>query len=259
MEELERILARHKRELGHWEAQPVADAEPDDRGAADTAISTSTGCPEIATRVTNATRTTSTSITTTESNIRRALYSTPTVSFHSLKRARTTIEDFVKTYFLFHGLEAGDFFQYMPILLFVEATIYQMDEENEQLALAGGFADGGDNRNDIVILQGEQVLREVLDSEGLLSEGVLRELENGRKYWRAERRLCSSVREGLPIAEEEVHRGHGASASAHLRMQAQRPHTRDDTFPPMQRTHKQICTFIRCTLAAWARHLITGY
>lgn len=34
---------------------------------------------------------------------------------------------------MFHGLELSSFFQFLPILVFVEATIYQMDEENEDL------------------------------------------------------------------------------------------------------------------------------
>ena len=54
-------------------------------------------------------------------------------------RARTTIEDFVLSYFPLHGLSSQqDFLKYWDILVFVEATIYEMDEENEALSQAGG-------------------------------------------------------------------------------------------------------------------------
>lgn len=66
-----------------------------------------------------------------------SLWDVPSISYNSLQRAQTTIEDFSKTYFLFHGLQQSDFFKFMPIMIFIEAKIYQMDEENEKLAFEG--------------------------------------------------------------------------------------------------------------------------
>merc|ERR1711907_577318 len=63
--------------------------------------------------------------------------SEPTVSFHAMERAQTTLEDFVKSYFHWHQLGLEDIFRFLSVLVWVEATIYQMDEENEELALSG--------------------------------------------------------------------------------------------------------------------------
>jgi hypothetical protein len=50
------------------------------------------------------------------------------VTFRSMERARSTLEDFVLSYFMFFGLEASisTFFQFMPTLVFVESCIYEM-------------------------------------------------------------------------------------------------------------------------------------
>jgi len=54
------------------------------------------------------------------------------------QRARTTIMDFVASYFPYVGLKIPeDFFKHLDVLVFVEATIYQLDEDNEALAAQG--------------------------------------------------------------------------------------------------------------------------
>ena len=40
-----------------------------------------------------------------------------------------------------HVLAVQDFFMYLDIIVFVEATIYQMDEDNEKLCGHGGQED----------------------------------------------------------------------------------------------------------------------
>lgn len=61
--------------------------------------------------------------------------------FKRRQRARTTIEDFCCTYFPLHGLHLPhDLFRFLDVLVFVEATIYQMDELNEHLAKTGAAA-----------------------------------------------------------------------------------------------------------------------
>lgn len=122
-----------------------------------------------------------------------------TVSFHGLKRAQTTIEDFTKTYFPLHDLSALDFFKYLPILTFVEATIYQMDEENEQVAKTGVCEPESKAQ-----VESETVLKSVLQEEGLWDSKIEHELNAGELYWQQERYLCSRVLHHLPITVEEI-------------------------------------------------------
>lgn len=75
------------------------------------------------------------------------------------------------------------------VLVYCEAVIYQLDEDNERLALLAGSADAGDEH-----AAGYAALTGVLRQRGLLSEGVQAELEAGMRYWREERRLCACMR-----------------------------------------------------------------
>mmetsp|Transcript_3962 Transcript_3962/g.9991 ORF Transcript_3962/g.9991 Transcript_3962/m.9991 type:complete len:323 (+) Transcript_3962:134-1102(+) len=117
----------------------------------------------------------------------KELERSPTISFHALRRARTTVEDFVKSYFFYHELHVPeDFFKYFDILTFVEATIYQMDEINEARCHDGASEDSA--------LPGEPQLRAVLASQGLMDKRLKAELDAGLEYWRQERRLCKAMR-----------------------------------------------------------------
>jgi hypothetical protein len=62
-----------------------------------------------------------------------AAHLTPTLSFNALCRARTTLDDFSHFYLAYHGLQLDAFFRWMPLLVFVECSIYQLDEDNEAL------------------------------------------------------------------------------------------------------------------------------
>lgn len=110
-----------------------------------------------------------------------------TISYKALKRSRTTIEDFVKSYFPLHGLDpAQDVFKYLDILVFVEATIYQMDEDNEKVCAEG-------EQSDQHVLNGEQAILGVLENKGLLEQRLVDELAEGKQYWADERRLCKAM------------------------------------------------------------------
>ena len=61
----------------------------------------------------------------------------PTLSFHALRKSRTTLQDFSKFYFPLRGLAQSDFFRWLPLLVFVEASIYALDGANEELAARG--------------------------------------------------------------------------------------------------------------------------
>eukprot|EP00271_Cylindrocystis_brebissonii_P003231 TRINITY_DN1399_c0_g2_i1.p1 TRINITY_DN1399_c0_g2~~TRINITY_DN1399_c0_g2_i1.p1 ORF type:complete len:559 (+),score=85.32 TRINITY_DN1399_c0_g2_i1:370-2046(+) len=61
------------------------------------------------------------------------------VGLRAMERARSTLEDFHSTYFMFHGMEARfpkDIFRHLPVLMYVEAFIYSVDQQNEDLLLS---------------------------------------------------------------------------------------------------------------------------
>mmetsp|Transcript_38066 Transcript_38066/g.84775 ORF Transcript_38066/g.84775 Transcript_38066/m.84775 type:complete len:281 (+) Transcript_38066:50-892(+) len=112
---------------------------------------------------------------------------TLTVSFKALKRARTTLEDFCCSYFPYHGLHSStDLFRFLDVLVWLEASIYQLDELNESLASQGIQACER-------MLIAESVIPAVLSSEGLLDPRIQHELDEGDKYWHMERKLCASM------------------------------------------------------------------
>ncbi|KAE8649148.1 hypothetical protein Csa_014629 [Cucumis sativus] len=66
------------------------------------------------------------------------------VGLDAMQRANSTLEDFFRSYFMFHGMDANkpqSVFKYFPILSFTESYIYQLDTLNEKIVL-GGFAFG---------------------------------------------------------------------------------------------------------------------
>lgn len=123
---------------------------------------------------------------------------TPLISYNALRRARTTIEDFVKSYFPYHGLTTEDFLtDYWDTLVFVEGAIYQMDEDNEELTAqltrdtpysAAAGSEG----------QAWSALLAVLHSLSLLDDRVQAELNQGKRYWERERRICGLLAQGTP-------------------------------------------------------------
>eukprot|EP00775_Hariotina_reticulata_P003202 gene3202-3479_t len=161
------------------------------------------------------------------------------------------MEDFVSTYMALHGLDpAQGLFQYLDVLLFVEATIYQMDEENE--AVCEGLADLAESSTssaaageqlgglpgvvtdicsrlllyalpNLVVLPlvmfvakmsaGYDVLVEVLEQQQLLSNRVREELELGQQYWQQERHICSYLAHTRP--GQDVHLTLADILSAH--------------------------------------------
>ena len=75
-----------------------------------------------------------------------------TVSLKGMKKAASSIEDFVRSNFMFHGLDPSrpaDVFKYLPTLAFVEAYIYELDEANE-LVNAPGVERCGSSSSSIV-------------------------------------------------------------------------------------------------------------
>jgi hypothetical protein len=57
----------------------------------------------------------------------------PCISYHGMSRSAKIMRRMTTHYFPMYGLSAHDFFDYYPLLGFVEALVYQIDEETEAL------------------------------------------------------------------------------------------------------------------------------
>ena len=74
-----------------------------------------------------------------------AMSAGPRITLRGLTRARSTLYDFVSSYFMFHGLDptkTADVFAHLPALTFTEAVIYELDDANE----CAGRMEGGETR-----------------------------------------------------------------------------------------------------------------
>lgn len=63
-----------------------------------------------------------------------SLESLPILSFKALQKGRSTLEDFAKTYMIYHDCTMANFFEFMDVLIYVECLIYAIDEMNEEIA-----------------------------------------------------------------------------------------------------------------------------
>ncbi|XP_021632997.1 uncharacterized protein LOC110630016 isoform X2 [Manihot esculenta] len=58
------------------------------------------------------------------------------VGLDAMQRANSTLEDFCRSYFMFHGMDMNhpqSIFKFLPVLSFTESYIYQMDSLNEKM------------------------------------------------------------------------------------------------------------------------------
>uniref|UniRef100_A0A0E0P9W9 Uncharacterized protein n=1 Tax=Oryza rufipogon TaxID=4529 RepID=A0A0E0P9W9_ORYRU len=142
----------------------------------------------------------------------------PMVGFHAMRRANSTIEDFVRTvrsYFMFHGLDvnkAQSIFKFLPVLCFTESYIYQLDDLNEyNLQMVPG------NDASLTVLERENrtsneasltgmlnVLDDLLQRQGLMTDQLRNELKSGIQYWSLERKLCQALSRNDKISIEDV-------------------------------------------------------
>ena len=133
------------------------------------------------------------------------------ISYEALARARTTLADFTRFYLPLHRLTDRDFFRWLPILTFVEAAIYQLDENNEATCLTHLAANATAPAPPVTAADSgtEAGLLGVLRSHDLLTPKVLAELDDGKHYWALERRLCAAMGAGRPVALEDVYSASG--------------------------------------------------
>uniref|UniRef100_A0A5B7BW97 Uncharacterized protein n=1 Tax=Davidia involucrata TaxID=16924 RepID=A0A5B7BW97_DAVIN len=145
------------------------------------------------------------------------------VGLDAMQRANSTLEDFCRSYFMFHEMDVNQpqsIFRYLPMLSFAESYIYQLDSLNERLlylstsgvpVLEGG-SDVEANRSWIVKFM--ELFRTdpfrplvvLLVHHGLLTERIKEELKSGEEYWALERKLCCSLTNKKEISIGDVMR-----------------------------------------------------
>ncbi|KAG8096511.1 hypothetical protein GUJ93_ZPchr0013g37385 [Zizania palustris] len=138
----------------------------------------------------------------------------PMVGFHAMKRANSTIEDFCRSYFMFHGLDANkpqSIFKFLPVLCFTESYIYQLDDLNEyNLHMVPG-------NNASTVLEREtkafnkaslsdmlHILDDLLQRQGLMTNQLQNELKSGIQYWSLERKLCQALSRNEKVSIQDV-------------------------------------------------------
>ncbi|XP_048501891.1 uncharacterized protein LOC104895648 isoform X3 [Beta vulgaris subsp. vulgaris] len=134
------------------------------------------------------------------------------IGLDAMQRANSTLEDFCRSYFMFHGMDVkspASIFKYLPMLSFTESFIYQLDTLNEKMVNV--------TMNKVIIRDGRsnefiqeayttlacsfnkdfesdpfRPLTLLLQYHGLLTERIREELKYGEEYWDLERRLCGA-------------------------------------------------------------------
>ncbi|XP_021318100.1 uncharacterized protein LOC8057448 isoform X2 [Sorghum bicolor] len=127
----------------------------------------------------------------------------PMVGFDAMTRAKSTLEDFCRSYFMFHGLDVNEpqaIFKYLPVLCFTESYIYQLDASNEDCL----HVVPNDNTSKVLgkkeealietsLSQMIEPLEGLLQCQGLMTDRLGTELKSGIQYWSLERKLCQAL------------------------------------------------------------------
>ncbi|KAF2292982.1 hypothetical protein GH714_034570 [Hevea brasiliensis] len=144
------------------------------------------------------------------------------VGLDAMQRANSTLEDFCRSYFMFHGMDINapqSIFKYLPVLSFTECYIYQMDILNEKIVnlptnkvafLERGYEMPEGNESwiakhiDVFRTDPFRSLADQLERHGLLTERIIEEFRCGEEYWALERKLCSALMNQQEISTEDV-------------------------------------------------------
>ncbi|XP_019084370.1 PREDICTED: uncharacterized protein LOC104708068 [Camelina sativa] len=123
------------------------------------------------------------------------------VGLDAMKRANSTLEDFFRSYFLFHRLDINEpqsIFRYLPVLSFTESYIYQVIIYSEY----------GWNAESRALFEADPLkpLEDLLEREGLLTQRIQQEFKSGEEYWALERELCHALSNKDKICLEDVMR-----------------------------------------------------
>ncbi|XP_023636342.1 uncharacterized protein LOC17881639 isoform X2 [Capsella rubella] len=139
------------------------------------------------------------------------------VGLDAMKRANSTLEDFSRSYFMFHRLDINEpqsIFRFLPVLSFTESYIYQIDALNEKIVNESACASQvtcsshGWNAESRVLIEANPLkpLEDLLEREGLLTERIQQEFKSGEEYWALERKLCHALSKKNKICLEDVMR-----------------------------------------------------
>eukprot|EP00252_Welwitschia_mirabilis_P021236 TRINITY_DN5378_c0_g1_i9.p1 TRINITY_DN5378_c0_g1~~TRINITY_DN5378_c0_g1_i9.p1 ORF type:complete len:384 (-),score=79.71 TRINITY_DN5378_c0_g1_i9:440-1591(-) len=137
----------------------------------------------------------------------------PLVQLEAMEKAKSTMEDSCKSYFMFHEIDfhkPDSWFKYIPILMFVESYIYQLDIINEELLYpASKKAANTPKEHESFHGTSEAIdsfrpLCNALESRGLMTERIRNEFNMGLEYWKLERHLCDAITSGSKISIEEA-------------------------------------------------------
>ncbi|KAK3144629.1 hypothetical protein QOZ80_4AG0315640 [Eleusine coracana subsp. coracana] len=145
------------------------------------------------------------------------IQASPVVGFDAMTRANSTLEDFCRSYFMFHGLDANNpqsLFKYLPVLSFTESYIYQLDASNENclhLVQDNSTSSKVLERNkqafdETSLSQMIDPLDDLLQCQGLMTDRLRTELKLGIEYWSLERKLCQALARNEKISIEDVMR-----------------------------------------------------
>ncbi|CAN6479994.1 unnamed protein product [Victoria cruziana] len=128
------------------------------------------------------------------------------IGLDAMRRASSTMEDFCRSYFMFHGMDAnnpGIVFRFLPFLYFTESYIYQLDNINEIISNQSTGVSSKEVRlcsewkirrlMELFESDPFRPLCRVLEQHGLMTERIRKELGFGVEYWALERHLCNSM------------------------------------------------------------------
>ncbi|XP_031251685.1 uncharacterized protein LOC116109593 isoform X1 [Pistacia vera] len=143
----------------------------------------------------------------------------PMVGLDAMQRANSTLEDFCRSYLMFHEMDASSpqaIFKYLPVLSFTESYIYQLDTLNEKIldVPTNDFTRGSEAINHRQVSKLTDVFKTVpfkqlvglLEHHGLLTERIREELRFGEEYWALERKLCWELMSKKQVSIENVMR-----------------------------------------------------
>ncbi|KAJ8765461.1 hypothetical protein K2173_014583 [Erythroxylum novogranatense] len=146
---------------------------------------------------------------------------TALVGLDAVRRANSTLEDFCRSYFMFHGMDEKSpeaIFKYLPVLVFTESYIYQMDRLNEEIVNMSNNGASAIETADMLDTNGCWTSKVIgmfksdpfrpltiqLENLGLMTQRIREELWHGEEYWALERKLCSALRNKEEISVEDV-------------------------------------------------------
>ncbi|KAJ8557460.1 hypothetical protein K7X08_003085 [Anisodus acutangulus] len=151
---------------------------------------------------------------TTNAPFQKDLEDTAMVGIDDMQRANSTLEDFCRSYFMFHKMDPHQpqsIFRFLPLLSFTGSYIYQLDNLNEKLLHPSVGKDRSSYAEYNVL---GSYICEKMTSDSFrplcicvftLSR-VREEFSSGVEYWSLERKLCHAHGSKQEISVEDVMR-----------------------------------------------------